>query len=104
MLIDLDNPNELNRFSSTTIIKKTMLCWEDFSAKDLAEKGHEEVKKMQTSAPTATRSSQRDACGDGIGAYMLTKPTLRWKAFPVFYHIDTTNCNWSNKEIGRAHV
>lgn len=97
MLIDLDNPTELNRFFQHAVIEKTMLCWEDFQAKELAEKGHEEVKTMQTAAPTASKSSQRDACGDGIGTYMLTKPTLRWLSFPVYYHIDTTNCNWSNK-------
>jgi hypothetical protein len=96
LIINLDNPKVLD---PQTIIEKTMLCWEDIQAKRLSQKGREEVSTPKTI------TEQRDACGDGLPTYMLTKPRMAWKTFPVFYHVDPTNCNHKNKTevIGAIH-
>lgn len=87
-IIDLDDPRALD---AQTILSKTILCWEDFPAKELSLAGHEVVVRPKTFA------IQRDQCGEGIGVYMLTKPFMAWKQFPVYYHIDPINCNWRDK-------
>ena len=87
-IIDLDNPTALD---ARTILSKTILCWEDSLSKTLSLAGHEAIIRPKSF------NTQRDSCGDGIGAYMLTKPTMAWKSFPVAYHIDPTNCNVSDK-------
>lgn len=88
LVIDLDNPHALD---ARTILEKTILCWEDFGAKNVSLAGHEIVLRPKTFA------EQRDTCGNGIGVYMLTKPQMAWKQFPVYYHVDPTNCSYKDK-------
>lgn len=88
IIIDLDNPKALD---AKTILQKTILCWEDFPAKELSLAGHEVVVRPKPG------TLQRDTCGEGLGVYMLTKPTMAWKQFPVYYHVDPTNCNHRDK-------
>lgn len=88
VVIDLDDPRAVD---AQTVLQETLLCWENFEAKDLSLKGHEVVIRPKTLV------EQRDTCGDGTGAYMLTKPQMAWKKFPVLYHVDPTNCNHKDK-------
>jgi hypothetical protein len=87
IVIDLDDPKALD---ARTVLQKTILCWEDFPSKELSLAGHEVVVRPKPGQP------QRDACGEGTGVYMLTKPQMAWKQFPVRYHVDPTNC--ANKD------
>lgn len=88
VVIDLDDPRAVD---AQTVLQQTLLCWENFEAKELSLKGHEVVIRPKTHV------EQRDTCGDGINAYMLTKPQMAWKQFPVLYHVDATNCNHKDK-------
>lgn len=96
-VIDLDDPRtaDLN-----TALQQTLLCWDDKQMRDLALK----LKDYDLVLRPETVEEMIDKCGNGKGIYMLTKPKMAWKKFPVYYHIDPIGCNEPNKPAVIAAV
>jgi hypothetical protein len=50
-------------------------------------------------AAPAHAGKSGDACGDGSGKYSIYSGGLRWRSFPISYHIDAPQAAWKSEVV-----